>query len=76
VDQYWTFRTTLEAASDGRPGIRVRYQRTRTAAEGPQPPEQEQWLPLDGTMPLTVTESSSRKNCAYKQFTMSVTGRL
>lgn len=75
VDQYWTFRTTLEAAADGRPGIRVRYQRTRIAAAGPQPPEKDQWLPLDGTTPLTVTESRWRKNCPYKQFTMSVTAR-
>jgi hypothetical protein len=75
VDQYWTFRTTLEAASDGRPGVRVRYQRTRIAAAGPQPPEKEQWLPLDGATPLTVTESSWRKNCPYKEFTISVTAR-
>ena len=38
VDQYWTFRTELAASVDGRPGIRVKYQRTRIAAAGPQPP--------------------------------------
>lgn len=75
VDQYWTFRTTLEASPDGRPGLRVRYQRTRIAAAGPQPPEQDQWLPLDGATPLTVTESSWRKDCRYKEFTISVTAR-
>ena len=75
VDQYWTFRTTLEPASDGRPGVRIRYQRTRIAAAGPQPPEKEQWLPLDGATSLTVTESSWRKNCRYKEFTISVTAR-
>lgn len=75
VDQYWTFRTTLEAAPDGRPGVRVKYQRTRIAAAGAQPPEQEQWLPLDGATPVTVTETSWRKNCRYKEFTISVTAR-
>jgi hypothetical protein len=75
VDQYWTFRTTLEAAPDGRPGVRVRYQRTRIAAAGQQPPEKEQWLPLDGATPVTVTESSWRKDCRYKEFTISVTAR-
>jgi hypothetical protein len=75
VDQYWTFLTTLEAAPDGRPGVRVRYRRTRIAAAGPQPDEKEEWLPLDGATPLTVTESSWRKNCRYKEFTISVTAR-
>ena len=75
VDQYWSFLTTLEAASDGRPGIRVRYRRTRIAAAGEQPPEREQWLPLDGTTPLAITESSWQKNCQYQQFTISVTAR-
>jgi hypothetical protein len=75
VDQYWSFRTTLEAAPDGRPGIRVKYQRIRIAAAGPQPPEKEQWLPLDGTTPVTVTEVSWRKNCRYKEFTISVTAK-
>ena len=75
VDQYWTFQATLASSSDGRPGLRVKYQRTRIAAAGPQPPEQQQWLPLDGTTPLVVTESSWRKNCRYKQFTITVTGQ-
>lgn len=75
VDQYWTFRSTLEASADGRPGVRVRYQRTRAAAAGQQPEEKDQWLPLDGKTPLSVTESSSRKNCGYKEFTVSVTAR-
>ena len=75
VDQYWTFRTTLEPSSEGRPGVRVKYQRTRIAAAGAQPDEQEQWLPLDGETPVTVTESSARKNCRYRQFTITVTAR-
>jgi hypothetical protein len=75
VDQYWTFRSTLEASADGRPGLRVRYQRTRIAAAGQQPAEKELWLPLDGVTPLKVTESSTRKNCGYKEFTVSVTAR-
>ena len=73
VDQYWTFRTTLESSSDGRPGLRVKYRRTRIAAAGPQPAEKEEWLPLDGATPLTVTESSWRKNCRYREFTITVT---
>ena len=75
VDQYWTFRSTLEASADGRPGVRVRYQRTRIAAAGAQPPEQDQWLPLDGVTLVTVTEQSARKNCGYKEFTVSVAAR-
>ena len=75
VDQYWTFRSTLEASADGRPGVRVRYQRTRIAAAGPQPEEKDQWLPLDGVTLLTVTEQSARKNCGYKEFTVSVAAR-
>jgi hypothetical protein len=75
VDQYWSFRTTLEPSSDGRAGVRVKYQRTRIAAAGPQPDEKEQWLPLDGVTPLTVTESSWRKNCRYRQFTITVTAQ-
>lgn len=75
VDQYWTFRTELTASSDGRPGIRVRYQRVRIAAAGPQPPEKEQWLPLDGTTDLTVTETSWRKDCKYGGFTMTVVAK-
>jgi hypothetical protein len=75
VDQYWSFVTTLEAGPDGRPGVRVKYRRTRIAAAGEQPPEKEQWLPLDGTTALTVTESSWRNNCRYKQFAISVTAR-
>ncbi len=63
VDQYWTFRTELAASPDGRPGIRVKYQRVRIAAAGPQPPEKEQWLPLDGITDLTLTETSWRKDC-------------
>ena len=72
VDQYWTFRTELAASPDGRPGIRVKYQRTRIAAAGAQPPEKEQWLPLDGVTDLKVTETSWRKDCKYGQFTMTV----
>ena len=72
VDQYWTFRTELAASPDGRPGIRIKYQRTRIAAAGQQPPEKEQWLPLDGITDLTVTETSWRKDCKYGQFTMTV----
>jgi hypothetical protein len=75
VDQYWSFLTTLEPSSDGRPGVRVKYRRTRIAAAGPQPDEKDQWLPLDGVTPLTVTESSWRKNCRYKEFTITVTAR-
>jgi hypothetical protein len=75
VDQYWSFLTTLEPAADGRPGIRVRYQRIRIAAAGPQPPEQSQWLPLDGVTAVKVTETSWRKNCRYKEFTIALTAR-
>lgn len=75
VDQYWTFRTELAASADGRPGIRVKYQRVRIAAAGPQPPEKEQWLPLDGTTNLTVTETSWRKDCKYSGFTMTVVAK-
>lgn len=75
VDQYWTFKTDLAAAPDGRPGVRVRYERIRIALAGPQPPEKEQWLPLDGTTPLTVTEASWRPDCRFNQFTMTVTAR-
>ncbi|MBK9238911.1 MAG: hypothetical protein IPL75_01330 [Acidobacteria bacterium] len=75
VDQYWTFRTELAASADGRPGIRVKYQRTRIAAAGPQPPEKEHWLPLDGTTELTVTETSWRKDCKYGGFTMVVVAK-
>ena len=75
VDQYWSFQTTIEPSPDGRPGVRVKYQRTRIAAAGPQPAQQEQWLPLDGATPLTVTESSWRKNCRNQQFTITLTAR-
>jgi hypothetical protein len=75
VDQYWTFRTELAASADGRPGIRVKYQRTRIAAAGPQPPEKEQWLPLDGTADFTVRETSWRKDCKYGGFTMTVVAK-
>jgi hypothetical protein len=75
VDQYWTFRTELAAAADGRPGIRIKYQRTRIAAAGPQPPEKEHWLPLDGTTNLTLTETSWRKDCKYSGFTMTVVAK-
>ncbi|MSO49530.1 MAG: hypothetical protein EXQ49_06455 [Acidobacteria bacterium] len=72
VDQYWTFSTALAASPDGRPSIRVKSQRVRIAAAGPQPPEQEQWLPLDGITGLTVTEDSWRKDCRYGRFTMTL----
>src|SRR4029450_4398916 len=71
VDPDWSFLATLEPSSDGRPGVRVKYRRTRIAAAGPQPDEKEQWLPLDGATPLTVTESSWRKNCRYREFTIT-----
>jgi hypothetical protein len=73
VDQYWSFKTDFAAGPDGRPGVRVRYQRTRMAAAGPQPPEKEQWLPVDGVTALTVAETSWRKDCKYGRFTMTVT---
>ena len=73
VDQYWSFKTDFTAGPDGRPGVRVRYQRTRIAAAGPQPSEKEQWLPVDGVTALTVAESSWRRDCHYDRFTMTVT---
>jgi len=75
VDQYWSFVSALETSPDGRPGIRVRYQRIRVAAAGPQPPEQNKWIPLDGVTAVNVTETSWRKNCRYKEFTIALTAK-
>ena len=75
VDQYWNFKADVVAAPDGRPAVRIRYVRIRIAAAGPQPPEKQQLLPLDGTGALAITEFSTRTDCRYDRINLSVTAK-